>query len=106
MHCSAGIGRTGTVVCTDLGLHCIDSNEPLSVLDVFRAVRAQRLHSVQMEVGRQFLFIHQTFLQDQYKFIYLALLDYIATRYFLDVTQTAQLREFAKQLQQKDRPKL
>jgi hypothetical protein len=51
IHCSAGIGRTGTFVCTDLGMHDLDNNKVVDVPALMRRVREQRLHSVQTDVS-------------------------------------------------------
>ncbi|VDM98100.1 unnamed protein product [Thelazia callipaeda] len=63
IHCSAGIGRTGTVVAIDTLLSRLWKNQPLNVAQVVKEMRNQRASSVQNEA--------------QYMFIYTTVLDYI-----------------------------
>ncbi|VDK46902.1 unnamed protein product [Cylicostephanus goldi] len=50
IHCSAGIGRTGSVVAIEMGLQTLLAGQKLNLLDVCRKIRDQRMHSVQVEV--------------------------------------------------------
>ncbi|EDQ91609.1 uncharacterized protein MONBRDRAFT_2175, partial [Monosiga brevicollis MX1] len=58
VHCSAGIGRTGTFLAVDMGIRSL--NNPHRVVDVFGdmiKLRTQRGGSIQTFV--QYLFVHQ-----------------------------------------------
>uniref|UniRef100_A0AAF5PM54 Protein-tyrosine phosphatase n=2 Tax=Wuchereria bancrofti TaxID=6293 RepID=A0AAF5PM54_WUCBA len=66
IHCSAGIGRTGTVVAIDTLLSRLWRNQPLNVPQVVKEMRNQRASSVQNEA--------------QYVFIYTTVLDYIKAK--------------------------
>ncbi|XP_037640144.1 tyrosine-protein phosphatase non-receptor type 6 isoform X1 [Sebastes umbrosus] len=68
IHCSAGIGRTGTIVVIDMILETIDTiglDVDLDVPKYIQMVREQRSGMVQTEA--------------QYKFIYLSVSEYIQT---------------------------
>ena len=69
VHCSAGIGRTGTFIVIDILLNLISQNGFESEIDIQRTVqmlRSQRSGMVQTEA--------------QYKFIYLAIVDFVKTQ--------------------------
>ncbi|CAH8639526.1 unnamed protein product [Schistosoma rodhaini] len=57
VHCSAGIGRTGTFVTTDICLQQALNEGYLDVPDVINRLRCQRAGAVQ--VAKQYAFIHQ-----------------------------------------------
>ncbi|CAH8617489.1 unnamed protein product [Schistosoma guineensis] len=57
VHCSAGIGRTGTFVTTDICLQQAINEGYLDVPDVINRLRCQRAGAVQ--VAKQYAFIHQ-----------------------------------------------
>eukprot|EP00128_Syssomonas_multiformis_P014148 Colp12_sorted_trinity150504_noHs@4060 len=64
IHCSAGIGRSGTFVVVDICLHRFMESrgqEQISIEDVIKKLRKQRLGMVQME--------------EQYRFCYLSVLE-------------------------------
>uniref|UniRef100_A0A3P9QBU8 Protein tyrosine phosphatase non-receptor type 20 n=1 Tax=Poecilia reticulata TaxID=8081 RepID=A0A3P9QBU8_POERE len=46
VHCSAGIGRTGVLICTDIILHLIEND-----LDIVKEMRLQRHGMIQTKVG-------------------------------------------------------
>ncbi|VDN07317.1 unnamed protein product [Thelazia callipaeda] len=56
IHCSAGIGRTGTLCAVDYAMDKFSEEATLSPADVVKAIRHQRLHSVQSVL--QYLYMH------------------------------------------------
>ncbi|VDK48368.1 unnamed protein product [Anisakis simplex] len=77
VHCSAGIGRTGTFCAIDYATDRIDNNAPISIpdaihlsmhaqLQVVKAIRKQRLHSVQTTM--------------QYLYLYNCVIEYVSTK--------------------------
>uniref|UniRef100_A0A1I7YBS8 Protein-tyrosine-phosphatase n=1 Tax=Steinernema glaseri TaxID=37863 RepID=A0A1I7YBS8_9BILA len=61
VHCSAGIGRTGTLVAIDVLYRYLMANKPMSLKTVVEGIRNQRGQAVQTE--DQYLFIHYVILQ-------------------------------------------
>ncbi|VDM24782.1 unnamed protein product [Toxocara canis] len=61
IHCSAGIGRTGTMVVLELAIKTLLNGRPLSLPDVIWTIRSQRSKAVQNE--EQYLYIHYLILQ-------------------------------------------
>ncbi|XP_057298929.1 uncharacterized protein LOC130629666 isoform X1 [Hydractinia symbiolongicarpus] len=59
VHCSAGVGRTGTFICIDSMLHLSKQTNKVDVFNFVNFLRTRRIHMVQTE--------------DQYMFIYHAL---------------------------------
>uniref|UniRef100_A0A0M3I258 Protein-tyrosine phosphatase n=2 Tax=Ascaris TaxID=6251 RepID=A0A0M3I258_ASCLU len=57
VHCSAGIGRTGTVVGLEMALQIFTAGEKLSMVDVVKELRKQRPGSVQTDV--QYVYMHR-----------------------------------------------
>ncbi|KAK6015782.1 Protein-tyrosine phosphatase, partial [Ostertagia ostertagi] len=55
VHCSAGIGRTGSMVAIEMCLQTLLAGKTLNLLEVCRKLRDQRMHSVQVEV--QYVYI-------------------------------------------------
>uniref|UniRef100_A0A3F2YVZ2 Tyrosine-protein phosphatase non-receptor type 9 n=2 Tax=Anopheles dirus TaxID=7168 RepID=A0A3F2YVZ2_9DIPT len=77
VHCSAGIGRTGTFITLDI---CISRLEDVGTADIkgtVEKIRSQRAYSIQMP--------------DQYVFCHLALIEYALSRSML---QSVDLSEF------------
>ncbi|KAL4227921.1 Tyrosine-protein phosphatase non-receptor type 9 [Mactra antiquata] len=62
VHCSAGIGRTGTFINTDISLHRLEHIQTVNIRETVRRIRSQRAFSIQMP--------------DQYVFCHLAVVDY------------------------------
>jgi len=62
VHCSAGIGRTGTFCAIDISINRLDADKVLNVEETINKIRMQRAQSVQT--------------RDQYVFCYMALLEY------------------------------
>ncbi|KAK0425113.1 hypothetical protein QR680_009039 [Steinernema hermaphroditum] len=66
IHCSAGIGRTGTVVAVEMCLQRLLQGRPLEVLSVVKQLRAKRMHCVQTDL--------------QYAFVYRVLIGFVSIR--------------------------
>lgn len=62
VHCSAGIGRTGTFITIDININRLLDSKKIDVKDTVLKIRTQRALSVQMP--------------DQYVFCYMALIEY------------------------------
>lgn len=62
VHCSAGIGRTGTFINTDISLHRLEHIHTINIRETVRRIRSQRAFSIQMP--------------DQYVFCHLAVIEY------------------------------
>jgi tyrosine-protein phosphatase non-receptor type 9 len=62
VHCSAGIGRTGTFCAIDISVNRLNDCQSVNIQDTVKKIRSQRAQSVQM--------------RDQYVFCYMALLEY------------------------------
>ncbi|CAG5866568.1 unnamed protein product [Menidia menidia] len=61
VHCSAGVGRTGVVILSEVMIACLEHNEALDVPKVLMALRAQRMLMVQML--SQYTFIYKVLIQ-------------------------------------------
>lgn len=62
IHCSAGIGRTGTLVLLDVCVQVLKDKKRIPDLTfLLDRVRSQRLHAVQSD--SQFLFIHVALIE-------------------------------------------
>ncbi|XP_041815653.1 tyrosine-protein phosphatase non-receptor type 13 isoform X2 [Chelmon rostratus] len=59
-HCSAGIGRSGTLICVDVVLGLISKDADFDISDVVRNMRLQRHGMVQTE--DQYIFCYQVIL--------------------------------------------
>jgi tyrosine-protein phosphatase non-receptor type 9 len=62
IHCSAGIGRTGTFLAIDININRLNDLKTVHIESTVNKIRLQRAQSVQMP--------------DQYVFCYLAILEY------------------------------
>lgn len=63
VHCTAGVGRTGLTILSDLLLYTLDHNQEVCIPRVVGVLRQQRAHMVQTIV--------------QYKFVYSLLIHYL-----------------------------
>uniref|UniRef100_A0A8B9HLD4 protein-tyrosine-phosphatase n=1 Tax=Astyanax mexicanus TaxID=7994 RepID=A0A8B9HLD4_ASTMX len=57
VHCSAGVGRTGTFIVLDRALQQLDSRGTVDIYGSVRDLRLHRIHMVQTE--SQYMFLHQ-----------------------------------------------
>ncbi|KAJ8250741.1 hypothetical protein COCON_G00226630, partial [Conger conger] len=60
VHCSAGIGRTGVLICTDVILGLIERDLSINVSDIVKEMRLQRYGMVQTK--EQYLFCYKVWL--------------------------------------------
>ncbi|XP_067421070.1 tyrosine-protein phosphatase non-receptor type 14 [Emydura macquarii macquarii] len=63
VHCSAGVGRTGVVILTELMIGCLEHNEKVDVPVMLRYLREQRMFMIQTIA--------------QYKFVYRVLIQFL-----------------------------
>jgi len=70
VHCSAGIGRTGTFCTLDICIRRLEDVGKINVQSTVEKIRSQRAYSIQMP--------------DQYVFCHLALLEYALSERLLD----------------------
>ncbi len=61
IHCSAGIGRTGTLVAIDICLQRLRLTNQIDVEAVVRTIREQRIQAVQTE--EQYVYIYKALLE-------------------------------------------
>uniref|UniRef100_A0A3Q3IML5 Tyrosine-protein phosphatase non-receptor type n=1 Tax=Monopterus albus TaxID=43700 RepID=A0A3Q3IML5_MONAL len=61
VHCSAGVGRTGVVILTELMISCLEHNEPMEVPTMLSELRQQRMLMVQ--TISQYKFVYQVLIQ-------------------------------------------
>uniref|UniRef100_T1IWR5 Tyrosine-protein phosphatase non-receptor type 9 n=1 Tax=Strigamia maritima TaxID=126957 RepID=T1IWR5_STRMM len=70
VHCSAGIGRTGTFITLDISIRRLEDVGTIDVQATVERIRSQRAYSIQMP--------------DQYVFCHLALIEYILREGLID----------------------
>jgi tyrosine-protein phosphatase non-receptor type 14/21 len=63
VHCSAGVGRSGVAILTDILLYCVDHNVDIDIPKMLTHLRQQRMLMVQTVA--------------QYKFVHTALIHYL-----------------------------
>nr|XP_045009577.1 tyrosine-protein phosphatase non-receptor type 14 [Jaculus jaculus]XP_045009581.1 tyrosine-protein phosphatase non-receptor type 14 [Jaculus jaculus]XP_045009584.1 tyrosine-protein phosphatase non-receptor type 14 [Jaculus jaculus] len=61
VHCSAGVGRTGVVILSELMIYCLEHNEKVEVPTMLRLLREQRMFMIQTIT--QYKFVYQVLLQ-------------------------------------------
>ncbi|KAL6477602.1 hypothetical protein MHYP_G00134370 [Metynnis hypsauchen] len=61
VHCSAGVGRTGVVILSEIMVACLEHNEMLDVPTVLKLLRQQRMMMVQ--TISQYTFIYRVLIQ-------------------------------------------
>uniref|UniRef100_A0AAY4B0K0 protein-tyrosine-phosphatase n=1 Tax=Denticeps clupeoides TaxID=299321 RepID=A0AAY4B0K0_9TELE len=61
VHCSAGVGRTGVVILTELMICCLEHNERVEVPVMLSRLRQQRMLMVQ--TASQYKFVYQVLIQ-------------------------------------------
>ena len=57
VHCSAGIGRTGTLGGVIEGIRCYNKNKSISIFEIVENMRKYRYHAVQ--TFEQYVFLYQ-----------------------------------------------
>ncbi|XP_062980114.1 tyrosine-protein phosphatase non-receptor type 14 [Elgaria multicarinata webbii] len=60
VHCSAGVGRTGVVILTELMIGCLEHNEKVDVPVMLQQLRGQRMFMVQTIA--QYKFVYQVLI--------------------------------------------
>ncbi len=63
VHCSAGIGRTGTFIASDISVRGVENNGVVNIPSIVREIRGQRAFCIQTE--------------EQYAFCYSVILEYL-----------------------------
>ena len=56
VHCSAGVGRTGTFITVDMALEQAEKEGKIDIAGIVCRLREQRMKMVQTDVSRLFIF--------------------------------------------------
>ena len=83
IHCSAGIGRSGTFCCVDICVNRLNSDGMVDVYSTVRTIREQRAFSIQTD--------------RQYEYCYLTILEYALNQRQMKGLETENLEEFLKE---------
>lgn len=67
MICSAGVGRTGTLIALDVLLQTIDDNKEIDVFGCVSNLRKQRMKMVQTEVRQTSPIQFETLTKHEFK---------------------------------------
>lgn len=70
IHCSAGIGRTGTFATLDMAIRKFEATGKVDIRAIVEQIRSQRAFSIQMP--------------DQYVFCHLAFLEYVLNMEYIE----------------------
>ena len=62
VHCSAGVGRTGTIIAIDMNLEMIAEKQEIDVKAALNSMRRQRAMMIQTE--DQYIFVHKSLLAE------------------------------------------
>uniref|UniRef100_A0A8R1DIJ6 Protein-tyrosine-phosphatase n=1 Tax=Caenorhabditis japonica TaxID=281687 RepID=A0A8R1DIJ6_CAEJA len=69
VHCSAGVGRTGTFAAIEIGIQCMLNGKPIKPAELVKALRHCRLLSVQMDT--QYLMLAEAIIDCAISFKYI-----------------------------------
>ena len=61
VHCSAGVGRSGTFICADICIYMLDDILKVNIAEVVKGIRKQRAYSIQ--TSEQYLFCYDIVLE-------------------------------------------
>ncbi|KHJ80741.1 Protein-tyrosine phosphatase [Oesophagostomum dentatum] len=94
VHCSAGIGRTGSIVLIQHALELLQKNQPLMEICTYLVeLRKQRNNSIQVKT---YLYIYRVMTEHQYLYIHQVLLLYLKQYKYLDDSVNSYLEAFTK----------
>ena len=60
VHCSAGVGRTGTFIMLDIMMDRLKQEDSINVYEVLRQLRSKRMYMVQTQVSifRMYMYMY------------------------------------------------
>lgn len=83
VHCSAGIGRTGTFCTIDVNIERMKDRGKCEIFNTVKYLRKQRAHMIQTP--------------DQYEFCYLAVLEFALSLMSVPAAEKQQIQEFLEE---------